>query len=150
MGQTRPIGPVPTFQEFGPDGVAELSALLDEASTTFGDLTTLTGELTTMADALERAAGSVDGAIATVEDSDLVPRLRTMADALGPAGRDLGDLATRLERLIGANDARIADTITSLRRAAIQLEALLEEAEANPSRIIFGEPPPRRTPGDGP
>lgn len=32
MGQTRPIGPVPTFQEFGPDGVAELSALFDEAS----------------------------------------------------------------------------------------------------------------------
>ncbi|MHC5113438.1 MAG: MlaD family protein [Planctomycetota bacterium] len=125
--------------------LASARTFLDESG---ADVKSLVAELTSMADALERAAASADGLMDTVRTSDLVPKLRTMAESLGPAGRDLADLADRLQRLIDGNDAAIADTIHSLRRAALELEALLEDAQANPSRLLFGNPPERRTPGD--
>lgn len=136
-----------------------IGGLLDEASTTMQSVRSLLDEvaardlmteLTTMADALESAAGTLDRLGQTVEQTELLAKLRDMAGDLGPAGRDLSDLAGRLERLVGTNDTGIADTIQSLRRTALQIEALLEEAQANPSRIIFGDPPPRRTTGGSP
>ncbi|MCP3902465.1 MAG: MCE family protein [Planctomycetes bacterium] len=125
--------------------LASARSFLDEGRE---DVKGLVAELISMADALERAAASADGLVETVQTSDLVPKVRAMADALGPAGRDLALLADRLQRLIDGNDAAIADTIRSLRRAALELEALLEDAQANPSRLLFGQPPERRTPGD--
>jgi ABC-type transporter Mla subunit MlaD len=135
--------------------------LLDDTSVTLADVRAviadgrdeigpLIEDLLTMADALESAAGSLGALSTRVEATDLIPQLASLADALGPAGRDLSDLAGRLDRLIASNDAGIADTIRSLRRVALQLESLLEQAEADPSRFIFGQPPPRRTPGGDP
>lgn len=135
--------------------------LLDDTSVTLADVRAVIADgrdeigplienLLAMADALEGAAGSLDGLVTSVETTDLIPQLASLADALGPAGRDLSDLAGRLDRLIASNDAGIADTIRSLRRVALQLESLLEQAEADPSRFIFGQPPPRRTPGGAP
>jgi ABC-type transporter Mla subunit MlaD len=124
--------------------------LLDDATTTLETVPALVDDLTMMANSLESAAVSLDGLARTVEETGLIPQLRAMADDFGPAGSDLRELARRLDRLVAANGAQLADTIRSLRHVALQLEALLEDVEANPSRMIFGDPPPRRTPGGAP
>ena len=80
----------------------------------------------------------------------VIADLESMADELGPAGAELRDLADRLRTLLATNSTDITETIAALRRAALQAQALLEDAEANPSRMIFGDPPPRRSPGGSP
>ncbi|MHC5048030.1 MAG: MlaD family protein [Planctomycetota bacterium] len=127
-----------------------LGTLAEDAETTLRHVQGLVADMVTMAETLQRAGVALDGLAHTVEESDLVVEVQRAAADLGPAARDLADLAARLEKLVAANDTEIADAIRSLRRAALQLEALLEEAEANPSRMIFGDPPPRRTPGGSP
>ena len=127
-----------------------LGTLAEDAETTLQQVQGLVADMAVMADTLQRAGVALDGLAQSVEESDLVLDVQRAAADLGPAARDLADLAARLERLVAANDTEIADAIRSLRRAALQLESLLEEAEANPSRMIFGDPPPRRTPGGSP
>ncbi|MHC5008912.1 MAG: MlaD family protein [Planctomycetota bacterium] len=137
-----------TLQEFLSD--ERLGALTDDAETTLQQVQRLVADLTSMAEALQRAGTSFDGLAHDVEESDLIAQMQRAAAGLGPVTRYLAELAARLDKLVAANDTEIADTIRSLRRAALQLEALLEEAEANPSRMIFGDPPPKRTPGGSP
>jgi len=137
-----------TLQEFLSD--EHLGTLVDDAETTLQQVQALVADMTSMAEALQRAGTSFDGLAHTVQESDLIAQMQRVAADLGPAMRDLAELAARLDKLVAANDTEIADTIRSLQRAALQLEALLEDAEANPSRMIFGDPPPKRTPGGSP
>ncbi len=101
-----------------------------------------------MAETLERAGTSLDALAAAVNEGGLVPRMQAAAEALGPAGRDLSELAARLERLVHGNEKQIADAIRSLRNAALEVQAALEGLKTDPSRIL-ADPPPRRTPGGG-
>jgi paraquat-inducible protein B len=115
-----------------------------------GGLRSLIADLGTMADRLERAAVGLDGLAREAEQARLIEELRDLATELGPAGRSLDDMAERLDRLIIDNQAGVRDLVETLRRASAQLDALMQEAQQNPSRILFGDPPPRGTPGGTP
>ncbi len=145
-------------ESFLTDG--RIDTLLDETSATMTDVRTairesegeidpLIDDLMRMSSSLQQAAGALDALAVNVNESGLIAKLNTLADELGPAGSDLADLARRLDRLVRDNDAQIADTIRSLRSATLELEGLLEDARANPSGMIFSEPPPRRIPEGG-
>ena len=136
-----------------------LDALLDDGAATMqgarallesdtGEIESLIGDMTNMAATLERAGSSLDALATRVNESGLIDRMQTLAADLGPAGRDLSSLADRLERLVRGNEQEIADAIRSLRDAALELDAMLQEIKANPSRLL-ADPPPRRTPGGG-
>ena len=51
---------------------------------------------------------------------------------------------------VSDNDSEISDTIQALRDAALELDALLEEFKANPSRAVLGDPPPKIIPSKAP
>ncbi|MHC4947956.1 MAG: MlaD family protein [Planctomycetota bacterium] len=136
------------------DGIIDdAGATLDGARTLLesdrGELETLVRDMTRMAGTLEQAGASLDTLATAVNEGGLIPQLERMADDLGPAGRDLADLAGRLDRLVRGNEQQIVDAIRSLRDAALAVEALLEELQANPSRIL-SPPPPTGTPGGSP
>lgn len=137
-----------------------LDTILDDAGSTLkgartllekdhGEIETLVKDLATMAGSLDTAARSLDTLASNVNESDLIDDLRGLAEDLGPAGKDLAVLATRLDRLISGNETQIADTIRSLRNAVDELKALLEDLKVNPGRLL-SDPPPRRRPGGGP
>jgi ABC-type transporter Mla subunit MlaD len=113
-----------------------------------GEVETLIQDMTKMAETLDRAGTSLDTLATTVNDSNMLAQMESLADELGPAGRDLSDLAKRLDGVIKGNEDELADTIRSLRNAALELEALLEELKANPARIL-ADPPPKGPPGGG-
>ena len=113
-----------------------------------GELETLITDMTRMAATLERAGTSLDTLATNVNESGLIGRLQSIAEDLGPAGQDLSDLAARLDRFVKGNEHQIADAIRSIRDAALELETMLEDLKANPSRIL-ADPPPKGTPGGG-
>ena len=140
-------------------GDPRLDEIIDDADATLkgartllesdrGEIETLIQDMTHMAGALDRAGTSLDTLATNVNESNLLDQMETLANDLGPAGRDLSDLAKRLDRLIKGNEDQIADAVRSLRDAALELQAMLEELKANPSRILE-DPPPRGTPRGG-
>jgi len=62
--------------------------------------------------------------------------------AAAPAAADLRRVLRKLDAIISSQDADIESIISSLRRVSEQAAALVEDAKNNPSRVIFGEPPP--------
>ena len=48
----------------------------------------------------------------------------------------------RVDQLVLANQGEFSETLTNLKAISDNLRDLTEDAKRNPSRILFGEPPP--------
>lgn len=148
-GEARALLADPRLDTILNDASAALTGARTLLDSDYSELETLIANLSTMAGSLEQAAGSLNTLATNVNESDLITDLRTLADELGPAGRDLMQFIDRLERLVKGNETQITDTIRALRSAVNELDGLLEEVKANPGRIL-ADPPSKRTPGGGP
>jgi ABC-type transporter Mla subunit MlaD len=73
-----------------------------------------------------------------------VARVKAVVDDpnLPKAIANLQRSAARLDRILGGGEADLTVTIDNLRQITDNLRDLTEDAKRNPSRIIFGEPPP--------
>jgi len=83
------------------------------------------------------------------------PKIRELIDNLSSAGaeltptlEDLRRAVRRIDRLIAAQQANIESVIDELNKAMSNIRAITDDAEQNPARILFGDPPPRSKTGD--
>jgi paraquat-inducible protein B len=65
------------------------------------------------------------------------------ANAAGPAAADLRRLLRKVDAMLSAQSQDLESIVTNLRRVLENGAALAEDAKNNPSRALFGSPPPR-------
>ena len=74
--------------------------------------------------------------------------LADTAEHAGPAMISLRKSALRLDNLLASQQRDIEAVIVGLRKTIENITALSEDAGENPSRVLFGSPPPRTNPGE--
>lgn len=72
----------------------------------------------------------------------ILNNLNEASAATGPAAVELHRLLLSLDQLLAGQREDLNGIVVSLRRLLENAEALLEDAKSNPSRVLFGEPPP--------
>lgn len=115
-----------------------------------GDLAEFVRDLPALTGRLKAAAGELERILTDEQTTRMLANLSKASDALPGATEDIRALARRLELLFAAQQQNIAAILVALRQTIENAEALTEDAKRNPSRLLFGEPPPRITPGSGP
>lgn len=112
-----------------------------DVKTTLKDLPKITARLSSTAE-------EIDKIIKSPEVKRTLIGLATTAENAGPAMVRLRKTAQRLDNLLASQQRDIEAVIIGLRRTMENITALSEDASENPSRVLFGSPPPRTNPGD--
>jgi ABC-type transporter Mla subunit MlaD len=74
--------------------------------------------------------------------------LADTATSAGPAADDVRRLARDLRLLVSSEQDNVRAIVTDLRAVAANLSAVTEDARQNPSRLLLGQPPVKRKPGE--
>ncbi len=136
-----------------------VNSTLDDLSKTAASFRKITGEgesdlaqfvkdLPQLSQRLKSAATQVDSILADEETRRMLADLATTARSASPAAADLQRLARRLDTLISSQQQDLAAIVAGLRRAMQNAQGVSEDASSNPSRLLFGEPPPRVDPSN--
>lgn len=75
-------------------------------------------------------------------------RLGKIMDNAVPMAEYLRRMTRRLDNVVAVESEDLQAIIGNLRRTSANVEAVTEDAKENPSRLLFGNPPPRRKPGE--
>jgi ABC-type transporter Mla subunit MlaD len=102
-------------------------------------------------DITSRLQASVARADEILHDKRLDQTLTGLSDAAtnaGPAAADARRLMRDTRTLVASQEDDLRTIITDLRSAVANLNTVTEDAKANPSRLLLGQPPPRKKPGE--
>ncbi|MFB3893299.1 MAG: MlaD family protein [Phycisphaerae bacterium] len=113
----------------------------DDVKATLKDLPRITARLASTAE-------EIDTIIKSPEIKRAIAGLADTADQAGPAMISVRKSATRLENLLRTQQRDIEALVAGLRKTIENVSALSEDASKNPSRLLFGAPPPRSNVGD--
>ena len=94
------------------------------------------------------ATARIDEILKDPKVQELIDNLSSAGAELTPTLDDLRRAVRRIDRLIASQQANIGSVIDELNKAMANIRALTEDAKQNPSRILFGDPPPRSKSGD--
>jgi paraquat-inducible protein B len=78
----------------------------------------------------------------------MIDGLSKTADNAAPAVLEMRKILRELSNLLSNQSQDIEAIIRGLRQVTENVEALSEDAKDNPSRLLFGEPPPRQNTGE--
>ncbi len=137
----------------------DIDSTLDDLAGTMGDVRSIVGEgegdLKTFIADLPQISGRLQETVDRINEILNEPQVQRIIDNLdessgdiSPALDDFRRVMRRIDRLIAGQEGAISDAIGDLRMALDNIESLTEDAKENPSRILFGDPPPKGTPGD--
>jgi paraquat-inducible protein B len=113
----------------------------DDVKATLKDLPKITARLSSTAE-------EIDKIVKSDEIKRTLAGLAGTADNAGPTMIALQKTALRLNNLLSSQQRDIETIILGLRKTVANISALSADAGENPSRIIFGNPPPKTNPGD--
>ena len=106
------------------------------------NLTRTMAELPETAARLRATAARADAILNDPRVDKAIAGFSNAADAAPPAVADVRRLAHEAQQLIAGEADDIRSIINDLRRVASDASALTDDARANPSRLLFGKPPP--------
>lgn len=133
-------------------GIADLgvaaAGIKEVVSTSKGDITATLKDLPKITARLSTTAEEIDRIVKSAEMKQLIAGLSDTAEHAGPAMIRLRKTAQRLDNLLASQQKDIEAVITGLRRTVENLSSLSEDAAENPSRVLFGDPPPKVEPGE--
>ena len=95
--------------------------------------------------------GELFSALKTGVQRDLLPlieNLRAASRELPGSVATLGHTLRRVDGLVSAQEQNVEDIVENLRAITDQVQGWSSQAEKYPARLLFGDPPPRRVPGD--
>jgi len=113
----------------------------EDVKTALTDLPKITARLSSTAE-------EIDKIVKSPEIRRTLIGLANTADHAGPAMIGLRKTAQRLDNLLASQQRDIEAVILGLRKTVENITAMSEDASENPSRVLFGSPPPRTNPGD--
>ena len=128
-------------------GVA-IAGVKDVVVSSQADVKTTLKDLPKITARLSGTAEEIDKIVKSPEIKRALAGLANTADNAGPAMIALRKTAFRLDNLLASQQRDIEAVILGLRKTVENISALSEDAADNPSRVIFGSPPPRTHPGD--
>lgn len=140
-------------------GAPEIRSAIDDLSATASnvrrittdaedDLLAFVRELPKIADS---AQGAVDRITAFVDDPELkrlIESLANTADAAGPAATEARLLLRRLNVIVATQQEELDALVVGLRQLVDSANSLVDDAQRNPARLLFGEPPPPVNPDE--
>lgn len=109
---------------------------------------TFVNDLPQISARLRASADRINEILNGPEVKQLLEGLGSTAENTAPAAIELRRLLRELNGLLANERQDIQLIITNLRQVLENAAALSEDAKNNPSRMIFGAPPPRITPGE--
>ena len=97
---------------------------------------------------LRHSAERLDELLSRPETDQLFENVGETAASIAPAAADLRRMLHELSGLITTQRSDIESILLNLRKFAEDAAVLSEDAKNNPSRVLFGAPPPRINPGE--
>jgi len=130
----------------------EFGKAIDDAGGAIADIRGLTGESGEDVKAtitnLRRATERVDAMLADKRVDTIVQGLADASEQLPPAAANVRRTLQALYNLLQEERQDIEVLIQNLRAISENLAALSTDAKNNPSRVLFGNPPPQKKPGE--
>jgi hypothetical protein len=108
----------------------------------------ITDDLPKISARLRDATAQVDDLLNDPKTKETLASLNDTTAAAAPVLNDARRVLRQLDALLSGQSQDLQAIVTDLRRVLHNTAAVTEEAKNNPSGMIFGEPPPRITPGN--
>ena len=97
---------------------------------------------------LRDATAQVDDILKDPKTKEMLANLNDAAASASPAVLDARRILRELDALLSSQSQDLESIVANLRQVLQNTAAVTEEAKTNPSRMIFGQPPPHITPGN--
>ncbi|MGH7245132.1 MAG: MlaD family protein [Phycisphaerales bacterium] len=130
--------------------VEEISASLNSGDAKNRDLAAFVRELPAVAKNLRDASGHIDEILTDPRTTRILDNLDKTLVATPAAAEDVRLLVRRLNAVIAESQSNIERSLGVLRSVLENIDAITSDAKSNPSRLLFGDPPPRLRPGNAP
>lgn len=127
------------------DGVA---ASLNSGDPAQKDLAAFVQDLPRISAKLKNASDRLDAMLSDPKTDRMLTDLQTTLRSTPQATEDLRLLLARINAVVAENQEDVARIVRTLRKVLDSSANITEDAQANPSRLLFGDPPPRERPGD--
>ena len=111
---------------------------------------TFVAGLPQVSDRLRTTIDDIDAILTDPQVKEIIANIDAASADAGPAMTDVRKAVQRLDRLIATQEAAIDAAVRELAGALSNIQTLTEDAKQNPSRLIFGDPPPETKPGGSP
>jgi phage-related protein len=115
---------------------------IDPAITSVGE------DLPKISARLRDATAQVDDILRDPKTKEMLANLNNTAAAAAPATADARRILRELDALLSSQSQDLESIVANLRQVLQNTAAVTEEAKTNPSRMLFGEPPPHIKPGN--
>ncbi len=133
-------------------GISDLAAAIASAKNVLvggeDKLTAVVADLPAISARLKTSMQRVDEILQGPELKKIITDLAGVTGDVGPAVLQLRKVTRRLDNLMASQQQDIEAILRGLRTITDNAAALSEDAKDNPSRVLFGDPPPRRQPGE--
>ncbi len=133
------------IDELATQGTATISEIKQIVSTNKGNLDRTLSELPDTATKLHAAVARADEILRDPRVNKALDTVSGLGDSANATLSDVRRLAHELSELVEGERGDVQSIITDLRRTMADAASLLQEAKANPSWVLFGNPPPKDT-----
>lgn len=125
--------------------IDDLSATMASANSTLSgdDVQAFVADLPKISSRLRDTTARIDEIVRDPKMQKLLDGLSDTATSTAPAAAELRRALRELNLLLSTQRQDLEAIVANLRRVLENGAALVEDAKSNPSRAIFGEPPPR-------
>lgn len=130
--------------------VEQISASLNSGEAPNKDLAEFVQELPAVAKNIRDASGRIDQILSDPQTKRILDNLDKTLASTPAAAEDVRQLVRRLNAVIAESQNNVERSLGILRSVLENLDAITSDAKSNPSRLLFGEPPPRIRPGEIP
>jgi ABC-type transporter Mla subunit MlaD len=106
------------------------------------------GDLPKISARLRDVTAQVDDILKDPKTKEMLANLNDTTAAAAPATADARRILRQLDALLSSQSQDLEAIVSNLRTVLQNTAAVTEEVKTNPSRMLFGEPPPHITPGN--
>jgi len=133
-----------------PPLIGKTQAFVEQAQSVVGDpnVGKALSESAELATSLRQSADRINTLLAGPRMDQILDGLSAAAQQAGPAAADLRQTVATLRRALQSAGRDLNTVTATLRTAAANLDSFAQEAKDNPKRLLFGQPPPRTSPGE--
>lgn len=132
-------------------GIADLAATAASIRGTVvsneANVQTFLTNLPAISERLKTSSDRINAILLSREFAQTLTGLNQMSLRADNATAEFGKLTTRLNNLVASQQRDVELLLLNLRKVAENMASVTEDAKSNPSRVLFGEPPPHRNPG---
>lgn len=112
------------------------------------DVKAFVGDLPKISTKLRTSAERIDQVLASQQFQQLLDGLTASATNAAPAAGELRRVLRQLSTLLASEGEDIQSIVVNLRKFVENAADVASDAKANPSRVLFGAPPPRAKVGE--